>query len=221
MTKKKYYAVRVGRKSGIYTAWSQAEAQVKGFPGAQFKSFPSEEEARRYMAAGDAPDETMDTTEKANASIETQIGNLSDREVIAFVDGSYFSEVKGREKYSFGAVLITREGEHHLCGAFSDEDKLESRQVAGEIEGVKQAILWAVQNKKEEIRIFYDYAGIERWARKEWKTNKPLTRQYAEFIEEHEKKIKISFCHTKAHTGILYNEKADELAKSAFADSRP
>lgn len=29
---KKYYAVKVGRKPGIYTSWPEAEAQVKGYP---------------------------------------------------------------------------------------------------------------------------------------------------------------------------------------------
>lgn len=28
-----FYAVRVGRKPGIYTTWAEAEAQVKGFVG--------------------------------------------------------------------------------------------------------------------------------------------------------------------------------------------
>ena len=44
-TMPKFYAVRVGRKTGIFDSWTFVEKQVKGYPGAQFKSFTSKEEA--------------------------------------------------------------------------------------------------------------------------------------------------------------------------------
>ena len=46
---KKYYAVRVGRNVGIYTTWADCEAQVKGYSGAQYKSFPTKEEAENFV----------------------------------------------------------------------------------------------------------------------------------------------------------------------------
>ena len=46
MAKKKFYVVWKGRKTGIFTTWSECEAQVKGFTGARFKSFPTEAEAK-------------------------------------------------------------------------------------------------------------------------------------------------------------------------------
>lgn len=36
-----------GRKTGIFTSWSECEKQVKGYQGARFKSFPTKEEAER------------------------------------------------------------------------------------------------------------------------------------------------------------------------------
>ena len=36
---KKYYAVRKGREIGIFTDWSECEKQIKGYSGAEFKSF--------------------------------------------------------------------------------------------------------------------------------------------------------------------------------------
>jgi ribonuclease HI len=47
--KKKFYAVAVGRRSGIFNDWPTAEAQVKGFAGAKYQSFPSEAEARAWL----------------------------------------------------------------------------------------------------------------------------------------------------------------------------
>lgn len=45
MSKQKYYVVWKGRKTGIFTSWTECEALVKGFVGAEFKSFGSRPEA--------------------------------------------------------------------------------------------------------------------------------------------------------------------------------
>ena len=36
---KKYYAVRTGRKTGVFMTWAECQKQVMGFSGAEFKSF--------------------------------------------------------------------------------------------------------------------------------------------------------------------------------------
>ena len=45
MPKQKYYVIWKGRKPGIFTSWAEAEKQVKGFAGAQFKAFDTLKEA--------------------------------------------------------------------------------------------------------------------------------------------------------------------------------
>ena len=45
MAKQKHYVVWKGRKPGIYSSWKDCEAQVKGFAGAEYKSFPNHEMA--------------------------------------------------------------------------------------------------------------------------------------------------------------------------------
>ena len=35
----KFYAVKQGRKTGIFTSWDEAKAQVDGYSGAVYKSF--------------------------------------------------------------------------------------------------------------------------------------------------------------------------------------
>jgi ribonuclease HI len=45
MPKEKFYVVWKGRKTGIFTSWVECEQQVKGFVGAEFKSFGSRAEA--------------------------------------------------------------------------------------------------------------------------------------------------------------------------------
>ena len=45
----KYYAVRVGKKPGIYTTWEKCKAQVHRYPGAVFKSFVTKSEAEDFI----------------------------------------------------------------------------------------------------------------------------------------------------------------------------
>ncbi|KAG2439406.1 hypothetical protein HXX76_004763 [Chlamydomonas incerta] len=45
----KFYAVRVGRKPGIYSDWAEVKPLVDGFAGAQHKSFKSRSEAEAYL----------------------------------------------------------------------------------------------------------------------------------------------------------------------------
>ena len=50
MAKKKVYAVRKGKATGIFYTWDECKAAVDGFSGAVYKGFFTEEEARTYLA---------------------------------------------------------------------------------------------------------------------------------------------------------------------------
>jgi len=39
--KQKFYVVWEGRKRGVFTTWADCSAQVTGYPGAKYKSFPN------------------------------------------------------------------------------------------------------------------------------------------------------------------------------------
>ncbi|KAJ2848624.1 hypothetical protein IWW36_003189 [Coemansia brasiliensis] len=45
-----FYAVRVGRRPGIYRSWDECKAATQGFPGAVFKKFRLEPEAKAFVA---------------------------------------------------------------------------------------------------------------------------------------------------------------------------
>lgn len=42
---RKYYVVWAGHSTGIFDTWEECKAQIEGFPGAKYRSFPSQEEA--------------------------------------------------------------------------------------------------------------------------------------------------------------------------------
>ncbi|KAF8283128.1 ribonuclease H1 [Trypanosoma cruzi cruzi] len=49
-SRKKYYAVAVGLKTGIFESWDECRHCVNGFPNALFKSFKKLEEAQAFIA---------------------------------------------------------------------------------------------------------------------------------------------------------------------------
>ena len=55
MAKKKLYAVKKGKKTGIFETWEACKASVDGYSGAQYKSFFSKEEAQAYLTGTTNP----------------------------------------------------------------------------------------------------------------------------------------------------------------------
>ena len=51
-SKKKYYVVWKGAAPGVYESWAECQAQINGFPGAQYKSFENAAAAQAAFAAG-------------------------------------------------------------------------------------------------------------------------------------------------------------------------
>ena len=49
---RKYYVVWQGRELGVFDNWKDCEAQIKNFPQARFKSFPSREVAEKMFRQG-------------------------------------------------------------------------------------------------------------------------------------------------------------------------
>ncbi|XP_036286187.1 ribonuclease H1 isoform X2 [Pipistrellus kuhlii] len=51
-----FYAVRRGRKAGVFLTWDECRAQVDRFPAARFKKFATEEEAWAFVRNSGSPD---------------------------------------------------------------------------------------------------------------------------------------------------------------------
>lgn len=49
MSKKKYYTVWKGHKTGVFESWTDCKAQIKDYQGAQYKSFESFEAAKKAL----------------------------------------------------------------------------------------------------------------------------------------------------------------------------
>lgn len=189
-----YYAVKKGRKTGIYPTWDECKKQTDGFSGAVFQKFSSYEDAEGFMKG------------------ITQKDNIEAEDNYCFVNGSY--NVK-TGYYGCGGFLVT-DGEKILIKkADNNPVYADMRNVAGELLGVILAVKIALAKGMKELTVFYDYAGIENWATGSWKANKEATKEYRDFIEKMSTYIEIRFVKVKAHSNIEGNEQADRLAKSA------
>lgn len=49
--KKKYYVVWKGVSPGVYDSWTDCQLQIKGYEGAQYKSFETQEEAEQALVS--------------------------------------------------------------------------------------------------------------------------------------------------------------------------
>lgn len=219
---KKYYAVKKGRKVGIYQTWNECKAMVDGFSGAIYKSFPNLADAEAFLqGASSKTIELCQSQDKTDAE-DSLNENYKSKEVMqeislkekayAFVDGSYNLVTK---TYGYGGFLVTQDGRYVLQGSGNEEDMASMRNVAGEILGSMAAVEQAVELGLKELSIYYDYMGIEMWATGAWKRNKKGTIVYYDYMQSVKDKITVNFVKVKGHSGIEGNEEADRLAKKA------
>ena len=208
---KKFYAIKKGLVPGIYDNWGEAQAQVSGFPSAEYKGFMTREEAEAYMG-GVTYDAYVTPSIETDAPASEADGEEYELPY-AFVDGSFNPETK---VYGCGGFLFDDNNERHPIQASGDDEEMASmRNVAGEILGATLAIKKALELGLPKLTIYYDYEGIKHWAEKTWKRNKQGTMEYSEFVASVRNQIQLNFVHVKAHTGISGNEEADKMAKES------
>lgn len=197
MSKKKFYAVKQGRNIGIYNTWNECKEEVNGFSGAEYKSFSTLEEAKNYIG------------QNINIKIDDN-GDFAE----AYVDGSYEHNLR---MYGSGVVILKNNSvEKKYSEKGYDKSLVTMRNVAGEIEAAKIAMKHCIRNNIKNLKLYFDYEGIEKWCIGSWKTNKEGTKEYKEFYDNIKQDLNVEFIKVKAHSGNKYNDEADRLAKSAI-----
>lgn len=219
----KFYAVSIGRNPGIYTNWNDARAQVNKFPGATYKSFPSEREAKSFMERTSRPTRKSQgsRTQEASSSHLTVLPVYG--RFIIYTDGS--SSLKERTA-GYGIVGIDDDGSRiEISGPLPDKFEEQTNNQA-ELYAIFQSLV-RFNDVEKPITIYTDSdysikcltSYIHDWKKNNWKTsrgsdvaNKVLIAAIDSMIEERAKTNPVEFEHVSAHVGIEYNEKADALA---------
>lgn len=71
-TRKKIYAVAVGRRPGIYSDWPTVRRQVEGYPGARYKGFPDRAAAEAWLQS---PAAARQAHGPASAAANSSVGD--------------------------------------------------------------------------------------------------------------------------------------------------
>ena len=113
MAGKKFYAVVKGLNPGIYTNWPEAQAQVKGFPGAVYKSFKTLSEAQAWMLS---PSYGTGKAKRKTAAAKPQPAVIvPDDALLIYSDGGALGN-PGVGAY--GVVIIDGDDRRELKGGF-------------------------------------------------------------------------------------------------------
>ena len=213
MAKKKVYAVKKGKMTGLFDTWEKCREAVHGCPGAEFKGFATEEEARAYLGCGADASETDGDSSGRKKGLKKEIEQGRKEEgLAAYVDGSFDQSKKA---YSYGCILLYQGERTELSRAFQGGEDITMRNVAGELEGAMAAMDFCEKRNIRILHLYYDYQGIESWATGEWKRNKAGTIRYKNFYDSL-KNVKVIFHKVKGHSGVELNEAVDRLAKAAL-----
>lgn len=202
MAKQKFYAVKKGNKTGVFSTWEECQKAIKGYPNADFKAFLTLEESQAYL-------DDIDIFYNNEINPRLQSGRF-----VAFIDGSY---EESKKTYGSGIYIITPDNkEIKLSKKGNKPFLIDQRNVVGEIIAARAAIDWAVANGIDKLTLFYDYEGIEHWADGSWKAKNELTANYKATIDEIKDIINLEFCKVKGHSNNKYNDIVDSLAKGAI-----
>ena len=198
----KYYGVRRGRLTGVFTDWEACRAQIFQFPNAEYKSFPTKEAAALYVATG----------ETISESSPQAVPEAPPTAVEVWVDGACLKSGNDSLRIGWG-LLIKKLGQEIYRDKGNDipREAFEHRNVAGEIWAILKALAWGKTHGISEMTIYYDYQGLESWVAGSWKTKLPFTQSYVQRVRD--SGIRIYWKKVKAHSGIPENETVDRLAK--------
>lgn len=246
MSKKKYYAVKVGKTPGIYLTWADCSAQVTGYKGAKFKSFPTVEEALEFIGDNNikgvkkedtlkskAPSKKIASTTtkqlkegydvkpiRSSANVKTYKSYINPEEIMNDYEFIAFvdgSYDRGNRVFGSGVIVLNPKENSYDTYYNAGYDKWDQWNIVGELESVKVALNKAKELGKKNIAIYHDLKNIALWASGEWQAKNEYTQEYVKYMEEISKELNICFVKVKAHSNeSVYNDLADEAAKGAI-----
>ncbi len=213
MAKKKFYAVANGWKTGIYTSWPEAEAQVKGFGGAKYKGFVSRQDAEKWMV--DPGRQQVKPGRKKIQKTSSVLPDVPADNVLIYTDGG---AINNPGPGGYGAVIVDEEGERELSGGY----RLTTNNRMELMACIKA--LQSLGNDKQPVLLYSDSQyvvnGISKgwargWRKRGWKKSdgQPAKNEdlWAELLLLTEKRP-VSFHWVKGHAGHPLNERCDQLA---------
>lgn len=210
---KKFYAVKRGRKTGLYTVWAECAAQVKGFQGAVYKGFMTEEEARAWLGGADV------RSEQHRAAAEMAAPSAPDADYIIHTDGSCLRNPGGAGGWA--AVIETAATgavEEKSGGApETTNNRMELTAALMALSAVPEGARVALYTDSQYLKNAFTKFWLPAWKKRGWKKadGEPVLNQDlwvqldAAFAAR-----QVQFHWVKGHAGNPRNERCDVLARA-------
>jgi viroplasmin and RNaseH domain-containing protein len=218
-----FYAVKVGKIPGIYSTWTQCEAQVKGFSGAEHKKFKTSKEAELYIGKSGSPVLSIVNTPPIIPKVQSimnltpvipKVSSLEETkdEYEVWTDGSALLGISA----GFGFVIV-KSGKIIKEGGGKINVKpftAPQAEICAIVEGLR-ALYELVGQTLPPFTLYSDNEytiktinGINK--------GKKYAEEFAnilEFVSRWRKTSTVKFVHVSGHSGLIYNERCDVLAK--------
>lgn len=234
MAQKKFYAVKKGRVTGLFTTWADCKAQVDGFPGAVFKSFPTEQEAAAWLsgAAGPLslfPEDTGTGKQRKQAKPAPRAKTAppvdkheTTAEYIVYTDGSCLRNPGGPGGYA--AVIVSmQDGEvREISGGepSTTNNRMELRAGVESLSSLPPGATVDFFTDSQYLKNAFTKNWLRNWKRNGWitATGDPVKNQDLwRGLDEAFSLRKVNFHWVKGHAGNRWNERCDTLARSEAA----
>ena len=172
MAPKKYYAVKRGRKPGIYFNWPDAKAEIDGFKGAVYKGFLTLKDAEEWLNSS----ASSNSSEKNIIVNSTEYGN--DKVIIYTDGGSLGNPGPG----GYGAVLLYNSEKKEISGGFkkTTNNRMELMAVI--------AALRELGHTDKPVTIYSDSSYVvngiskgwaEKWRKNNWINHEKTFRHWS------------------------------------------
>ncbi len=223
MAKKHFYVVWQGRQTGIFTDWPSTQAAVSGVPGAKYKGYATEAEAKAalkmgYQKALAAAPRAATPARKPAARPERM--PLPDTDWVIYADGACDPNPgqagTGLALYRNGQVAELWYGLYHPRGTNNTAELhglIEALKLAGKgrEQGASVTVLCDSQYAINSVSRWADGWAANGWTRKgEPIKNLPLIQSAYGLWQT--LKDSITLAHVPGHAGIEGNELADRMS---------
>lgn len=215
MAKKNYYAVRRGRKPGIYTAWGGeegAQAQVAGYPDAEFKGFATREQAQAWLHPGQGHNGAQaDLLPAARRALQAG-------DVVIYTDGGCDGN-PGRGGYGVVILRGSRRVEHSAGYRRTTNNRMELMACIAGLEKLQEASGVSLFSDSRYVVDGINKGWARRWRANRWMRGKSQRAENAdlwarllELCERHT----VRFEWVAGHAGDALNERCDHLSTQAM-----
>ena len=222
---KKIYAVRQGRKTGLFNTWADCEAQVKGYAGASYKGFTNVNEAMVWLQDGAAQLELFAEPRVVRpARRAAAIASRKDEPVavpadyVIYTDGSCLRNPDGPGGWA-AVIMDARQeklAELHDGNPSTTNNRMELSAAIAALDFVQPGKLVDLYTDSQYLKNAFTKRWLENWKRRGWKTaaggavkNQDLWQKLDRLFSTRQ----VRFHWVKGHVGIEHNERCDELAK--------